>query len=426
MARKRAIFFHPIFITFLSRRQSQARQWQRWFSAVHRFPLIVYGLLTVIALICTTVMPGFARVTVARAAVDTVAQTSPTTQTTTQTSPELTVQQLEQRARSYYDAGQFSDAVAAFEQAAKLYRQSGHPEQAAESQINQSRALQALGLYDQSIFILQTVLKPPQQPTLLLQDLQVEIQCSEKDGDLNPLRGRLKDLPKALPVSSNNAATTVAALRGLGDALQVTGDLEQSCTILHYSLELAQTRSLTDAIAPTYLSLGNLARTQAIADLRLKNLNAEQAIAQLRKRLRPIYQELQHRRTEAAEQFMKQTATALDYYRRAADQQAANDAAPLIQAQAQLNALSLLLDREEWSKAAATVPPLSARLDSLPQNRSAIEARINLAQSLMQLVDGDAAAQSSDFRLRAAQLLAVARQQASELGNAQDRILCFR
>jgi len=433
MARKRGIFFRPIF-TFLSRYWHQGRwQWERLLSTVHRlflmrFPLIVYGLLAILALLCTMVMPGFARVPLVSAVVNTVTISQTNSQISSQAIAQSSLepaeaQALEQRARSYYDAGQFTDAVSAFEQAATLYQQSGNFAQAAESQINQARALQALGLYNQAIVILQAVLQTPEHPTPLLQDFQVEIRCAEETDILNPLREQLQKLP----VSSTNAATTVAALRGLGDALQVTGNLEQACTILHYSLELAESQPLPDALAPLYLSLGNLTRTQAIADLRLKNLTPEQAMAQLRKQLSPIRQELQRRRTEAAQQFMTQTGTALNYYQQAAngssnsDQQSANDATSLIQAQAQLNALSLHLDRQEWSEADATIPSLYALLDNLPLNRSAIEARINLAQSLMRMAEQqpEPISRSSDLMRQSAQLLKTAQRQASDLGIAQ-------
>ncbi|MDJ0631733.1 MAG: CHAT domain-containing protein [Xenococcaceae cyanobacterium MO_188.B29] len=402
MARKRSIFFHSIFTFLRTISQRAIGSWTRVFSVAHRSTLAIYVLLAVLtALICTTALPGFARITIA--------------QTTVRAAPAQTeAQKLEKQGREYYKTGHFSEAAAVFKQAAILYQRLGSIEQSAESRINQARALQALGLYNQAIAVLQKVLQDPEQPTPLLQDLNVEVRCSEDNLVLNPLRGRLE----ALPVSSNNAAITAAALRGLGDALQVAGNLEESCTILRYSLELAKTQSLTDAIAPTYLSLGNLARTQAIENLRLNNLTTEQAIAQLQRQLSPIQQELQRRQTEAAQQFMNQTGTALDYY-----QQAANDSTRLIQAQAQLNTLSLLLDRQEWSEATNAIPPLYPLLNSLPLSRSAIKAKINLAHSLMRMAEGQlepaARSPSSDYMGQAAQLLAIARQQASDLDIAQ-------
>lgn len=414
MARKRGLFFHPIFTFLRNISQRAIGTGARVLSVAYRSDLAIYLLLVVLtALICTTAVPGFARITIAKTNAN--ANVNSLAQTKAQAVPAPTeAQQLEQRGRDDYETGRFSEAAAAFEQAATLYQQSDNSDRAAENQTNQGRALQALGLYNQAIVVWQNVLKTPEQPTALLESLNSKIRCSEENTVLNPLRGRLE----ALPVSSNNSATTAAALRGLGDALQVIGDLEQSCTILRYSLELAQTLSLTDAIAPTYLSLGNLARTQAIANLRLNNLTVEQAIDQLQKQLSPIQQELQRRRTEAAQQFITQTGTALDYY-----QQAANDAPRLIQAQAQLNALSLLLDRQEWSEATTSIPALYPLLNSLPLSRSASEARINLAHSLMRMAERRSGltslSHSSALMEQAAQLLATARQQASELGVIQ-------
>lgn len=421
MARKRGLFFRPIF-TFLSDRPTRKkRRSPKRSSAIQRLFLIGSGLVA-IAFLLSLELPGFASVPVTPGIEPTTQTRSHSSLAAAQPSDPTTAEKLAQQARADYAAGRFSEAATGFDRAAVLYRQAGDLTQAAATQVNQAKALQALGLYSRSIAVLQSVLQTPEQPTPLLQNWETKIECAIRDDNGNPLWKQLN----ALPVTAENAVTLTAALRGLGDALQVVGDLEQSCTILQYSLQLAQTLPLPEALAPTYLSLGNLTRTQAIANLRLNNLEPEPAIRQLQNSpgLSPVQRELQRRRTEAAQQFMDQTAAALDYYQQAeqADRQTGQSSTPLIQVQAQLNALSLRLDRQEWSAAAAAVAVLDPLLDQLSPSRSAIEARINLAQSLVRIAeqsDRSAIPHNSDWMRQAAQHLAAAQRQASDLAIAQ-------
>ena len=401
MARKRGLFFHPIF-TFLSRYQSLLRrQWLSRFPRGLRSPLAVYGGLAMITLMCATMMPVLASGSLVSHTPEKVIAQLPE-----QTLPDQSeAQQFDQLARDYYNAGQLDDAADAFEQAAIRFQQLGNPERAAKSLVNQAKALQGLGLYNQSIVVLQHALQPSDQSTLLLEDL---------DPQESDTRLRLQERLKALPPSP----TTVFALRSLGDALQVVGDLEQSQSLLEYSLKLAQDLTLSDALAPTYLSLGNLTRTQAINDLRLKNLTIDQAVnqLQLQTKLSPIQYELQRHRTEAAQAFETQTNTALDYYQQVVNTDVRS---PLIQAQARLNTVSLYLDRAQWSKAATAIVALYPLLDSLPPSRATIDAHINLAHSLMRLGDERSGFLPGEPLLQAAQLLATAQQQSSQLGVAQ-------
>ena len=314
-------------------------------------------------------------------------------------------QHLEQRARDYYHAGQFTEASLAFEQAAQYYLEAGDPEQATESQLNRAKALQELGLYSRAILILQEAVQPPGEPALLLEGLPE----SEAIDDIRiQLRPRLETL---LPLP-----TTVFALRSLGDALQVVGDLDQSQVLLGHSLKLADELSLTEAIAPTYLSLGNLMRTQAIANLRSSNLTIDEAIAQLQESpsFSPIQQELQRSRTEAAEKFENQIGKALGYYQEAA----AAGSTPLTQIQAQLNASNIYLDIKRSSEANTTIATLLPRLANLPVNQATLDVRIKAAETLMRLSDPSSNRALSPREEQAARLLETVLEQAHNLGNA--------
>ena len=134
------------------------------------------------------------------------------------------------------------------------------------------------------------------------------------------------------------------ALQNLGQALRRIGKLEASEQILETSLS-------TRTLPPALLELGN---TQTAL--------ANRAIA---------------RGKEAEAQSYTQQAIA-------SYQRAANTASPE-RLQAQLNLLSLWITREQWSQALDLLPTIKNAIASLAPSRTAIEARINLAQSLIPL-----------------------------------------
>ncbi|MEB3359415.1 MAG: CHAT domain-containing protein [Synechococcales bacterium] len=311
-------------------------------------------------------------------------------------------QALNIRARLDLARGRGAQAIAIWEKSAAIHSQLGQTDQAMASQISQARALQRLGLYSRAITLLQTALEKPGQLPLSpasLKDIPDETTASELDQWL-----------RSVTTAAN--ANTVAALQTLGDSLQIVGNLKQAETILQHSLALAQTLELSEAIASIHLSLGNVVRASAIADLQLKNMSVKQAVDQLQKPLSPIQQELQYRQTQAAKQFEAQTTEALADYQQAA----MGSSPPTIQVQAHLNRLNLLLDIQQTTEAEATLAQVTPLLNRLPPTRAAIDARINLAQRLRQMAK-TATSQPAAKRLQAAQLLATAQQDAIALGD---------
>lgn len=240
---------------------------------------------------------------------------------------EVLAQSLEIQGRLQLKQGQPEAALNSWQQATAIYTQTGDAIGVTRSQINSAQALQVLGLYRQAQKILTEVNKILQnQPTSTLK---------------------------------------ATGLRSLGNVLRVVGDLKHSRQILQQSLEVAMLTKSPQAIADTYLSLGN---------------------------------------TATAEQDIK---AALNYYQLSA----ATSTLPTTRIQANLNQLRLLIDKDRLNAAQVLIPQIQSQLISLPPSRKAVYARINLAQSLMKLE-----ASSEGFSLKEiAQLLAVAVQQARDL-----------
>ncbi len=159
-------------------------------------------------------------------------------------------------------------------------------------------------------------------------------------------------------------------LRSLGIALQTTGDLVQSKAILEQSWAISQQLNANADSSATLLGIGNIARD------------------------------------------LQQYDVAWEYY-----QEAANLAqTPIAILQAQLNQLSLLAQTQQWQTALSLIPQIQSNLSQLSPSRSSIYARVNLAESLMQLLLANNKQQTTN---NVAKLLAIAVQQAREIEDSR-------
>jgi CHAT domain-containing protein len=263
-------------------------------------------------------------------------------------------QSLDVQANLQLAKGEAEQAVATWEQAAALYSQLGDTNRATLTRINQAQALQALGLYKRSVSTLTT------------------------------LKQSLHNQPDSLTKASN--------LLSLGEALRVIGNLEEAEVNLKESLKIAQNLKSSDAIGAAYLSLGNLARTQA-----------DQKIGQAQPK-----------------EAQKQRQAALDFYQKASGTAATSQT----QTQAQLNCLSLLIEMKKWQEAQALYPQLQGQIANLPVGRPSIYAQVNLARSMMKLRTRDEkpfSTPETGAPQDIAQILAVAYQQAEQLSDGRSQ-----
>lgn len=142
-----------------------------------------------------------------------------------QSQPKLLAQVLDIQGRLQYSTGQPETALTTWQQSAALYAQQDDRLGETRSRLNQSQALQALGLYRRSLN--------------LLLDLTTSLQA-EPDS-------RVKG----------------AALRSLGEALQRVGSLEESQKALEQSLTIAQALPAPEEAALVQFSLANTFRSLA-------------------------------------------------------------------------------------------------------------------------------------------------------------------
>lgn len=328
--------------------------------------------------------------------------------------PDISLQQ----GRAFYQAGQFTQAIAAWQQSVAAFQaQKDIPNQAlalsylslAQQQIgNWREAEQAIAT---SLELLQTHSTSTKNHALIraqvlnaqgtwqlaqgqseqaLETWQRVTAIYQKIGDQQRQIGSLINQAQAeqslglflrsrqtlgqatqLLQQQPSSELKVMGLRSLGNVLLLTGNVKEARQSLQESLAIAEQLSLSESASMTLLSLGNAARAQ----------NAPQE--------------------------------ALSFY-----QQAAIATVPIVQVQARLNQLSLLLDREQWTEAESLVAALSPQLEQLPPSRATIYAQINFAQNLMRWnQEKRRASDRSSFSRQAATILAQALQQAKNIGD---------
>jgi CHAT domain-containing protein len=262
---------------------------------------------------------------------------------------QVLAQTLDIQGRFQFSVGQVEQAFKTWQQAAATYAQMGNPEGRLQSQINQAQALQSMGFYTRAC-------------KTLLNTLGIEDQdCQISNEQLQTLKAQPDSLPKAV------------ALRTLGDVLQLVGDLQQSENVLKLSLQVAERLQSPANISSARFSLANTARAQ---------------------------------RTTSDDGQSRQTSeNPLTLYQQAAEEATS----PTLRIQAQLNQLSLLIEEQRLPEARSLSAQIQSQLDNLPPSRSAVYARINLAQSVSKLSPSEV-----DI---AAKLLAKAIEQAKSLGD---------
>ena len=277
--------------------------------------------------------------------------------------------------------GNTNAALESWETVADIYIQLNKPTLLLVNQIKQAQALQNLGFYRRAIPLLSKTLNLPE---ILDSNEKSNIQPVNIFNNTEKYQKFQTQLAKA-PASPE----TVIALRILGDSFRTIGKFKTAEIVLKRSLNIATQLKLDDGIALANLSLGTNIRLQTSSNNKKpenKNLTTSEE-------------------------------KAFDYYQKAGLASSGN-----IRVKSQLNQLSLitdkkigLLDKPEYQATAKNLlSQVKQEIEILPPNRSTIQARINLANTMMAI--GKKIPEVTSYK-EIAQTLAVAVEQAKELGN---------
>ncbi|MBE9007309.1 CHAT domain-containing protein [Fortiea sp. LEGE XX443] len=250
---------------------------------------------------------------------------------------QVLAQSLEIQGSLQLAMGKAEVALITWQQAGKIYQQAKNYSGVVRSQINQAQAWRTQGFYRRAVKMLETV----------NQQLQSQPDSLEK----------------------------AVGLRSLGNALLISGNLQQSHEVLEQSLAIAQRLKSHHDMAASFFSLGNNARKQ------------------------------------------QRTSEAIANYQQAIKL----SASPLAKIKATLNHLSLLIESQQLAEVEALLPSIQSQLNQLPSSRAAIYAQINYAQSLIKLGSDSREKKFSQSpatnRLQIAQILADTVKQSHSLGD---------
>ncbi|MBZ8179064.1 CHAT domain-containing protein [Oscillatoria salina] len=245
--------------------------------------------------------------------------------------------------------GQGENALETWQKSAQLYHQIEHKIGESKSKINQSQALQNLGLYPRACDTLFSAFDI--DITTLGKSLNLEIiECDS----LNELTSEeLVDFAQELLKIIGNypdPQTKIIGLHKLGDLLlKVVGNLELSETIYQESLRLnSQFPDLAD-LGTIYLSLGNAERAFA------KKADGTWIESRLNK--------------------------ALEYYQQGQEL----SSSPNTKIKAHLNKFNVFIELERYAKAEEIVTLIQQEIEALKPTKIAVQARINFARNLEKL-----------------------------------------
>ncbi len=261
--------------------------------------------------------------------------------------------------------GQAASALETWQAAGKIYHHLNNQEGITGSYINQSLALQALGMYPRAC---KTLVQALQLEEWICQN-QFEQQAIQEPEDIEQRIADAMGRTTLVPV-------TVSALHNLGDVLRLLGKAEESEIILQQSKSAAKRLKLNTEDRDISLSLAN---TEHSLYSKFKNRYqlTEEPIA----------------KQKALQTAQAKAELALSLYQQATN--SANDTQDWdINVQSRLNSLSLLLELEQlpaqWQRKSQVahiellLKQISAKDFSLLPAISSIYARLNFANSLSQ------------------------------------------
>jgi len=290
---------------------------------------------------------------------------------------------LDQQAQHLYETGQYQEAIPLLEQIISNYSDSGDIIGEINSLVNLALVYQSLGNLDQAQETLsqgfsklskldstkerqqlqaqilevqgqvylslgqgEKALSTWQQTSAIYQDIgdltrltesQIyQVQALRVLGLYNQATKTLTEIQETLQNQPDSALKSTA-LQYLGDVLRRVGKFKDSKAILQESLAIAENLPDQTLIADNLLSLGNTARLKG------------------------------------------DTAEAIEFYQRVVKESSLSDS----KIQGQLNQLSIVIANQEWSQARQLLPAIDNTLTNLSLSKTAINARINLAKTLL-------------------------------------------
>ncbi|MBE9001540.1 CHAT domain-containing protein [Nostoc sp. LEGE 12447] len=332
-----------------------------------------------------------------------------------------TVNLLVQQSQALYEAGQFMEAVQLLKKAANEFKANNDVLNEAISLSNLSLAYQKLGKWQeateaiaQSIKLLQTIKDSDSsqaQSQIFAQALDVQGNLELARGQTEAALGTWQEAAKIYQ-QLNDTSALIRNRINQAQAMQVLGNYLQAHKTLILVQENLQKQADSSLKATGLQSLGNVLRGLGYLNDSHKILEESSSVA--RKVGDAIVQSnalLSLGNTARAQISLGNststddyTKTAIQYYQQAAQ---IAPATSTVRLQAQLNLLRLLVEQKKFSTAKALLSQIQSQIDNLPPSRTAVNYRINFAQSLSKMIQNEV--QPKDVAKMLAQAVEVAK-----------------
>jgi len=328
-------------------------------------------------------------------------------------------------AQQAFAAGRYTEALQLWQTAYKSYQEQGDRANEAVTLGNLALVYEKLGQWTEanqaianSLAILETLKLPDQeQKTRYGQALNIQGSLQLAQGQAEQalatwekaaqILGQANDEPGVIRVLINQSQ----ALRTLGLYLRARTVLEE----VNQRLQ-GQPDSLLRAVG--LLNYGNA--LQLAGDRDAAKAALEQSLALVQQAQSPADEAVVLMSLGNLNRGIGDRTAASDFYEKAATV----SPAPLLQVQARINQIRVLLEEERVSDALALAKQLQPQIAQLPASRTSIYAQIGLAQALIKLAEAPTSEQTKQLSDRsqsllkeAAKLLSMAAQQAAQLSD---------
>ena len=359
-------------------------------------------------------------------------------------------EKLVEQGRKFYEAEQYAQAIAIWQQVVAAFRTSGDELGQAMTLGNLSLAYQQLGQWTQAENAIASSLnllgypvkqgrgaegqrgrgaggqvgrwageqgrrgEPIQNPKSKIQNLAVLAQVLDIQGRLQLAQSKAEDALNTwrgaadIYTQLGNDNTIIRNRINQAQALQALGLYRQAQKTLDESIELLQKQPNSLLKVTGLRSLGNVLRVTGDLEKSRQTLQQSLEVAQALPDRQAIADVLLSLGNTARAQL--NTQAAIDFY-----QQAANTTkSPITRINAQTNQLRLLLETKQFDALKTLLPQIQTQIRDLPASRTATYARINLAESLTQFKQNNLTTETPSW-LDIAQILSTAVQQAKDL-----------
>lgn len=366
-------------------------------------------LIFLLSLIIAIATPAIVHVAAGTATTATLAQVSPVSQS---------AQSLLQQGITLYDRGQFSEAIALWQQANQQFIAEQNPLGQALTFSNVSLAHQQLGQLEPAQSAIAASLQLLPKENLTTEQAEIYAKVLNTQGKLYWLQDQLESAltawqtaAQAYAQAGNQAGRAIAQINQ-ARALQASGFTRQAADLLQQIYQQIQPQP-NELKATVLRNLGSVLRQMGDLNGSRDRLRESLAIATQPTNVSLILLELGNTEWATGDRLLAigrpaaaPLQAALNYYQQAQDLDGFLSA--------QLNRFSLLIAMQQTEAALRQLPLLKQNIQQLPPGRTAIYAAIHLAESWMKLIPSQ-----TNPEIGIAQLLSTAIQQAKTVNDVR-------